>query len=155
SVPEIIANLCAPGRNVSRLKSDVLEKLATAAWYLHSNRDGKLYFKNVQNLNAKLESAAKSYIREQSIKELKDRLVEMFEPSARWCYQEVLALPALDAIPLSQDKITLVIAAPTTDPGGLSADLRAFYDQTTWRNRVAFLTGARDTLTSLLDNANR
>jgi hypothetical protein len=155
SVPEIIANLCAPGRNVSRLKTDVLEKLATAAWYLHSNRDGKLYFKNVQNLIAKLESAAKSYIHEQALKELKDRLEEMFEPTDRWCYQEVLALPAVDASPLSQDKITLVIAAPTTEPGGLSADLRAFYDQATWRNRVAFLTGARDTLEPLLEDAKR
>ena len=58
SIPELVGYLCAPGRNLSRLKSDVLEKLATAAWYLHSNRDGKLFFKNVENLNAKLESLA-------------------------------------------------------------------------------------------------
>ncbi|RIK32867.1 MAG: glycosyl transferase, partial [Chloroflexi bacterium] len=43
SIPELVAYLCAPGRDLSRLKGDVLEKFATAAWYLHSNRDGKLY----------------------------------------------------------------------------------------------------------------
>jgi hypothetical protein len=43
------------------LKSDVLEKLSTAAWYLHSTRDGKLFFKNIQNLIAKLEGLVKTY----------------------------------------------------------------------------------------------
>src|SRR5262249_32878309 len=37
----------------------------------------------------------------------------------------------------------------------LSADLRSFFEQATWRNRVAFLTGGRDTINSLLDNARR
>jgi Protein of unknown function (DUF499)/Chitobiase/beta-hexosaminidase C-terminal domain len=155
AIPELIANLCAPGRDVSRLKTDVLERLATAAWYLHSNRDGKLFFKNVENLNAKLESLAKSYIGEQPLKELRKRLEEIFEPTNRWCYQQVQALPAIDEIELSQDRVTLVIAAPSADSGGLSADLRTFFEQTTWRNRVAFLTGGRDTLQSLLENARR
>src|SRR5208283_5427904 len=70
------------------------EKLATAAWYLHSNRDGKLFFKNVENLYAKLESLANSYVGEQPLKELRKRLEEMFEPTNRWCYQRVQALPA-------------------------------------------------------------
>lgn len=57
SIPELVAYLCEPDRDLSRLQSDVLAKLATAVWYLHSTRDGKLYFKNVQNLNAKLEGS--------------------------------------------------------------------------------------------------
>jgi len=44
SIPELIAYLCEPGRDLSRLKNEVLEKLSTAAWYLHSTRDGKLFF---------------------------------------------------------------------------------------------------------------
>jgi len=38
---------------------------------MHSDRDGKLYFKNVQNLNAKLESLVRAYLPEQAIKELR------------------------------------------------------------------------------------
>lgn len=56
SIPELVAYLSGPERNLAKLKGDVLERLSTAAWYLHSNRDGKLFFKNVENLNAKLES---------------------------------------------------------------------------------------------------
>ncbi|MGH7138336.1 MAG: DUF499 domain-containing protein, partial [Pirellulales bacterium] len=73
-IPELVAYLCEPGRDLSRLKSDVLEKLSTAAWYLHSDRDGKLFFKNVQNLIAKLEGLVKTYAPEQALKELRTRL---------------------------------------------------------------------------------
>jgi hypothetical protein len=154
SIPEIVAYLCSPGRNLARLKTEVLEKLATAAWYLHSNRDGKLFFKNVENLNAKLESLAKAYVREQSMKELKDRLKELFNPTNAWCYQEVLALPAVDEINLFVDKVTLVISEP--HPGQpLNPELRKYWDQATYKNRVACLTGSRNTFENLLESAKR
>ncbi len=154
SVPEVIAYLCEPGRKIANLKADVLEKLSTAAWYLHSNRDGKLFFKDVQNLNAKLDSLSKAYVREQSIKELRQRLGEMFTPANRWCYQAVQALPAVDEIQLDQDKVTLVVTQPHTG-AGLNPELSRFWEQETWKNRVAFLTGTRNTFENLLDNAKR
>jgi hypothetical protein len=154
SIPEIVGYLCAPGRNLVKLKGDVLEKLATAAWYLHSNRDGKLYFRNVENLNAKLESLAKAYVREQSLKELRQRLTDLFKPVNGWCYQEVLPLPAIDEINLAADKATLVISEPYVGQG-LSPQLKQFFDQTTFKNRVAFLTGSRNTFDSLIESAKR
>ncbi len=154
SIPELIAYLAGPGRDLARLKNDVLAKLATAAWYLHSNRDGKLYFRNVQNLNAKLESLVKTYQPEQAIKELRARLEELFEPVNGWCYQRVLALPAVDEIELEQDRVTLVITEPYGG-SGLRPELRTFWEQATWRNRAAFLTGARNTYEQLMDAGKR
>ena len=154
SIPEMVAYLCAPGRDLSRLKSDVLEKLATAAWYLHSNRDGKLYFRNVQNLNAKLESLVKAYVPEQAVKELRTRLEELFKPVNAWCYQRVLVLPPIDEIELEQDRVTLVITEPHAG-SGLRKELRDFWEQTTWKNCVAFLTGAKDTYSQLIDTGKR
>lgn len=154
SIPELVGYLCAPGRNLSRLKSDVLEKLATAAWYLHSNRDGKLFFKNVENLNAKLESLARAYVREQSLKELRTRLTDLFKPVNSWCYQDVLALPAIDQIELAQDRTAIVISEPYVGHG-LNPQLKQFWDQTTFKNRVAFLTGARNTFDNLIESAKR
>ncbi len=61
SLPEVVSYLCCPGRDVSKLPKDILGVLSTKAWYLHSNREGKLYFKNVQNLVAKLKTTAESY----------------------------------------------------------------------------------------------
>lgn len=153
SIPELIAYLAEPGRDVSRLKDDVLAKYAGAAWYLHSTRDGKLFFRNVQNLNAKLESMVKAYDQTQAVAELRDRLLALFQPDNGWCYQRVLPLPATDEIELEQDKVTLVITEPRG--GGLHPDLRKFYDQETLQNRVAFLTGPRDTYTTLIDTGKR
>jgi Protein of unknown function (DUF499)/Fn3 associated len=154
SIPELIGYLCAPGRNLTKLKGDVLEKLATAAWFLHSNRDGKLFFRNVENLNAKLESLARAYVREQSLKELRQRLTDLFQPLNGWCYQEVLSLPAMDEIDLALDCVTLVISEPYVGQG-LNPQLRQFWEQTTFKNRVAFLTGSRNTFENLVENAKR
>src|SRR5262249_56940870 len=125
SIPEMVAYLAAPGRDLSKLKTQVLEKLATSAWYLHSTRDGKLFFRNVENLNAKLESIVKTLQPEQAIKELRERLFELFKPANGWCYQRVLVLPALDEIELEQDRVTVVITEPNTGPG-LKPELKDF-----------------------------
>ena len=39
-----------------------------------------------------------TYVREQSIKELRTRLTDLFKPVNSWCYQDVLSLPAIDEI---------------------------------------------------------
>jgi hypothetical protein len=96
TLPEIIANLCAPGHDISKLKGEVLDRLVTTAWYLHTGRDGRLFIKNVQNLVARLRTTAESYLHDQSIKDLRDRLTELFKPETGWCYQRVQALPAVD-----------------------------------------------------------
>ncbi len=154
AIPTLIAYLAEPGRDVAKLKTDVLERLSTAAWYLHSDRDGKLYFKNLENLNAKLESLVKTYLPEQAVKELRTRLEEVFKPASAWCYQKVLALPALDEIELEQDKVTLVITEPYSG-GGLRQEVRDFFEQATWKNRVAFLSGPKNTYDVLIDTGKR
>ena len=151
---EVIGNLCEPGRNLSRLKADVLERLSTAAWYLHANRDGRLYFRNVQNLVAKLESLSTAYIREQALKELRERLSGIFSPQTGWCYQNVLSLPSLDQIQPELEKTTLVISEPHIGQG-LNPQLVQFYEQTTFKNRIGILTGSRNTFDTLIDSAKR
>ena len=98
AIPEIVANLCAPGRDISKLKNEVISRFMTAAWYLHSTGDGKLFFKNTQNLVARLKTTADAYLRDQSIKELKARLQEMFQPDSGWSYQRLIVLPAVDDV---------------------------------------------------------
>jgi hypothetical protein len=153
AIQEIIAYLCEPGRDISRLKTQILGDFTTGAWYLHTLSDGKLYFKNVQNLIAKLNSTAKSYVGEDSVlKELKEYLVRLFTPELKWCFQEVLPLPSIDEIKLQQEKIALVISRPHTE--GLHPDLKKFYEDTTLQNRVLFLTGQRN-FDSLIESAKK
>ncbi len=141
TLPEIVANLCAPGRDIAKLKGEVINRLVTTAWYLHAGRDGRLFIKNVQNLVARLRTTAESYLRDQSLRELRERLAELFKPENGWCYQKVQALPAVDEIDVSQGQTVLVIASP--HPNGLNPDLAKLYDNIDFKNRIGFLTGQR------------
>ena len=150
AVPEIIAYLCAPGRDVSRIKNEVIARLATAAWYLHSTNDGRLYLRNVQNLIARVTTTAGAYLRDQATREVKERLTEIFASDDGACYQGLLPLPAIDEIDVGAERVTLIVAEP--HPAGLHPDLRTLYEQHTYRNRLCFLTGQR-AFDSLLESA--
>ena len=150
AVPEIVANLCAPGRDVSKLQNEVIARLATAAWYLHATNDGRLHLRNVQNLIARVTTTAGAYVRDQATRELKERLTEIFEPSEGACYQRLQPLPAVDDIDVHPDRVTLVVSEP--HPAGLHPDLTTLYEQLTYRNRICFLTGQR-AFGSLLERA--
>ncbi len=149
-VPEVIGYLTAPGRDISKLK-ERLQELTTRAWYLHTTRDNKLFFKNVQNLVAKLKSLADGYNRESSLKELQRYLEKIFVPSLKDCYQTVQALPAVDEISVKVDRVILVVCEPYGN--GLHPDLQKFYDDLDFKNRICFLSGQRDTTESLLESA--
>ncbi|MPZ42202.1 MAG: DUF499 domain-containing protein [Betaproteobacteria bacterium] len=150
AIPEIIANLCAPGRDVSKLKNEVIGRFLTAAWYLHTTGEGRLFFRNVQNLVARLKTTADAYLRDQSIRELKGQLSEMFKPEAGWCYQRLEVLPPIDELDITQDRVTLVITEPHAQ--GLHPDLKSYFEQLTFRNRICFLTGQRN-FDALLNSA--
>lgn len=109
---QLVDCLQRPGRDLSTFKANVLDKLATRAWYLHTSADGRLYFKNQQNLAAKLRSQALSLHPETVDRMLRDHLDEYFAPSLRDCYQVVKVLPPLDEVQVEQDKTTLVIVRP-------------------------------------------
>lgn len=147
---EIAEYLCAPNRDITRIK-ETIGFLTTKAWYLHSNREGKLFFKNVQNLVAKLTTTAESYNRESALKELKSYLERIFTPTQKDCYQDTYVLPALDEIRIVSDKVSLIIYEP--NPGGLHPDLQKFYNDLDFKNRVIFLSGQRPNLESLLEIA--
>ena len=79
---------------------------------------------------------------------------ELFKPVNAWCYQKALALPAIDEIELEQDRVTLVITEPHSG-GGLRQEVRDFYRDVTWKNRVAFLSGPKNTYDVLIDTGKR
>ncbi|CAG0962134.1 hypothetical protein METP2_00859 [Methanosarcinales archaeon] len=146
---EIVAYLCMPGRDITKLP-EMIERLETReCWYLHRGRDDRLYFKKNQNLVAKLRSTAEAYGREASLKDLKSFLTTIFTPEMKDCYQEVLVLPAIDEIQIVPEKVKLILYEPYA--GGLHKDLETFYNDLDYKNRVLFLSGQRETLDSLID----
>jgi hypothetical protein len=154
---QLVDCLQRPGRDLSTFKANVLDKLATRAWYLHASADGRLYFKNQQNLAAKLRSQALSLHPETVDRMLRDHLDEYFAPSLRDCYQVVKVLPPLDEVQVEQEKTTLVIVRPgsTANQLPISTDWQQWWEQQQYKNRVLFLSGSRDTFQKVLDAARQ
>lgn len=147
---DIVAFLAAPGREVAHLKKNVILPFTTQAWYLHTDRDGRLYFKDVQNVVAKLKSHVESYTREIKSRELQSFLERSFEPRQGDCYQKVVALPAPDELRLEKDSVLLVIAEPSTG-GHLAEKLQEFWRDATYKNRILYLSGDRMVMDRLYD----
>lgn len=154
---QLVDCLQRPGRDLSTFKANVLDKLATRAWYLHNSADGRLFFKNQQNLAAKLRSTALSLHSETVDRMLREHLEEYFSASLRDCYQTVKVLPPPDEIQVEQEKTTLVIVRPGGQANQLpiSSDWQAWWAQQQYKNRVIFLTGSRDTFQKVLDSARQ
>lgn len=148
TLQEIIGNLCEPGKDIAGLKKG-LDEFQMKAWYLEHDKEGKLYFKNTKNMIAELHSLVESYDNE-GVKSttLKAFLEEKFKPTVLDCYQNVHIFPAVDDIHLSVDKVTLVLFEPFTG-NGLHPELNHFYENTSYKNRVIFLSGQRDTMNRL------
>jgi len=146
---EILGYLAAPGRDTVGLRG-VCDRLQSDAWYLHVSRDGKLFFKNVENLKAKVATYARNKLREQREKELRERLNDMFKITTRAAYQKVQALPALDQVQLHQDSVTLLIFRPSDDS---YQAIEEFFRHQQYKNRVCFLTSAAKAYETVLERA--
>lgn len=154
---QLVDCLQRPGRDLSTFKVNVLDKLATRAWYLHGSADGRLYFKNQQNLAAKLRATAQALNSETVDRMLREHLEACFGPSLKDCYQSVFVLPPPDQVQLDVDRTTLVIVRPGGQANALpiSADWQAWWAQQPYKNRALFLTGSRDTFQKVIDAARQ
>lgn len=152
SLQETVGYLCEPDKDITRVKK-ALDEFVMQAWYLYTDRDGRLFFKNTKNMIAELNSLVDSYDNDSAKKELRTFLEEKFKPSLADCYQKVQVFPAIDEIILTDDKVVLVLFEPNKNGSGLQPELQAFYDDTRYKNRVMFLSGQRNTMEKLLRSA--
>lgn len=150
SLQEAVGIMVKPGRSITEIKG-ALEEFKVKAWYLYTDRDNRLYFKDVKNVNAELLSLVDTYSDEIAKQEIKKILAEKFSPDLKDCYQEVEVFPAIDEIDIKQDKIMLILFEPNPNGVGLQRDLAEFYDNVKYKNRVMFLTGQRNSMENLLD----
>lgn len=151
TLQDTIGYLCQPGKDITQVKK-ALDDFIMKAWYLYTDRDGRLFFKNTKNMIAEINTLVDSYDKEIAKKELKGFLKKIFEPTLGDCYQGVQVFPAVDEIGISDDKINLVLFEPYTE-GGLHPDLSAFYENTRLKNRIMFLSGRRNTMDNLIRTA--
>ena len=147
---EVIAYIATPGRDITNLNKG-LEDLKTRAWYLYFDRDNRLFFRKVQNVNAQLNDEIRGFTYDQAKLHIKELLKEQFKPSVGDCYQEVLVFPSIQEIELKKNKVSLILTEPNMDNKGLQDDLLKFYEDASYKNRVMFLTGQRVAMDNLID----
>jgi hypothetical protein len=147
---EIIYQLLDPTRNLDDLYSKVIPALEQNCTFLHRSAEGRLYFKDVQNLVAlinRIKSDAGITVRE---KVLAERLEVIFNPVKKHLYQSLQVLPALGDVNLTVNDITMVVFKPTDES---TEEIKKFFSSQSFKNRVLFLTGQEQTYESVLDRA--
>jgi hypothetical protein len=153
---DIMAFLCAPGRDISKVKKEIVDYLPTQAWYLHQSTDGRLFYKDIQNLAAKLHSTAKQYNQQTCIKELRAYLEGMFNPNVRDCYQKLEILAAVDEVQPEADRTALLLVQPSGEIDSatkLPKEWVKFHADQEFKNRVLYITGSQETLTHVLEQS--
>lgn len=150
SVQEVIGYMSKPDRDITSLRKG-LEEYSTKAWYLYRDSNNRLYFKDVKNVNAELIDLVNTYSYEYGKQSIKELLQEKFKPELGDCYQKVEVFPSIDEISIERDKITLILAEPSQNQSGLNIDLIKFYDDSSYKNRMMFLTGQRNSMDNLVN----
>lgn len=150
SVQEVIGYMAQPDRDITSLRKG-LEEYSTKAWYLYRDSNNRLYFKDVKNVNAELIDLVNTYSYEHGKQSIKELLQEKFKPELGDCYQMVEVFPSIDEISIERDKITLILAEPSQNQLGLNKDLFKFYDDSSYKNRMMFLTGQRNSMDNLVN----
>lgn len=149
---ELVGYLVEPEKDITSYRN-AFEEFLSQAWYVHSDKDGRLHFQNVRNLIAELNSLVDSFDEESARLEIRKFLETRFKPVLNDCYQRILVFPPLDQIKLEEEKIHLVLFEPNVTGSGLNPDLLRLYNDTQYKNRVMFLTGDRNTMDNLLRRA--
>ena len=149
---ELVGYLVEPGKDITSYRN-AFEEFLSQAWYVHSDKDGRLHFQNVRNLIAELNSLVDGYDEESARLEIRKFLEDRFKPLMNDCYQKVQVFPAIDQIKLEEDKIHLLLFEPNTAGSGLNPDLLRLYNDSQYKNRVMFLTGDRNTMDNLIRRA--
>lgn len=147
---EVIAYIATPNRDITNLNKG-LEDLKIRAWYLYFDRDHRLFFRKVQNVNAQLNDEIRGFTYDQAKLHIRELLKDKFKPSVNDCYQEVLVFPSIEEIELKKNKVSLILTEPNVNSKGLHKDLVKFYEDAPYKNRVMFLTGQRVAMDNLID----
>ncbi len=146
---EIIAYTAAPERDITKITKG-LDELKTRAWYLYFDRDNRIFFRKVQNVNAQLNDEIRSFTYDQAKLHIKSLLNDKFEPSQKDCYQSLLCFPSIEEINLTKNNVTLLLTEPSSE-AGLRQEVKQFYEDSVYKNRVMFLTGQRVAMDNLIE----
>lgn len=144
---EILECTLSPFQDAAGITT-ALEQLDLKAWYLHHAPDGKYYFDRQENLTKLLQDLAEKAPQPKVEEVINKRLEQLFAPSRKVAYEDMLPLPSLSEIEeWVRRKRTLVILPPEGQIP--SANLERFFQSIQAKNNLLVLTGERSLMDSL------
>jgi hypothetical protein len=144
---EMVECLISPLREPSDFLS-AFEELEKVAWYLHHTPEGRYYFDRIENLTKLLQSLAHDAPENQVDDLIRHRLREMFKPTRRTCYEDVLPLPKLEEVAdrVRKGRVLLVVSPDSKIP---PEEVRKFFEGLSQKNNLCVLTGDKSAMGSV------
>ena len=144
---EMVECLVSPLRE----PSDFLEsfqQLEENAWYIHHTPEGRYYFDRQENLTKLLQSLAHDAPDNQVDDLIRHRLRDMFKPTRKSAYEEVLPLPKLGEVAdkVRKHRVLLIVSPDSKIP---PEDVQKFFDGLSQKNNLCVLTGDKTAMGSV------
>jgi Protein of unknown function (DUF499)/Fn3 associated len=129
------------------------DALENKAWYLHHTPEGRYYFDRQENLTKLLEQLATEAPQPLIDEVIDKRLREMFDPSRKTAYGEVIPLPRLADVAdrVRHGRILIIVNPDLRMP---PEEVQRFFEGLSQKNNLCVLTGGRTSMASL-DQAAR
>lgn len=144
---ELVECLASPLHEPSEFLSafDELEKIA---WFVHHTPEGRYYFDRQENLTKLLQSLAHDAPDNQVEDLIRHRLREMFKPTRKSAYEEVLPLPRLDeaADRVRKGRVMLIVSPDAKIP---PEEVQKFFAGLSQKNNLCVLTGDKTAMASV------
>jgi hypothetical protein len=144
---EMVECLVSPLREPSEFLES-FQKLEEEAWYLHHTPEGRYYFDRQENLTKLLQSLAHDAPENQVDDLIRHRLRDMFKPTRKSGYEEVLPLPKLGDVAdkVRKHRVLLIVSPDSKIP---PEEVQKFFDGLSQKNNLCVLTGDKTAMGSV------
>ncbi|MFZ4819553.1 MAG: DUF499 domain-containing protein, partial [Limisphaerales bacterium] len=144
---EMVECLVSPLREPSEFLES-FQQLEESAWYIHHTPEGRYYFDRQENLTKLLQSLAHDAPENQVDDLIRHRLRDMFKPTRKSAYEEVLPLPKLGDVAdkVRKHRVLLIVSPDSKIP---PEEVQKFFDGLSQKNNLCVLTGDKTAMGSV------
>ena len=144
---EMVECLVSPLREPSEFLES-FQQLEESAWYVHHTPEGRYYFDRQENLTKLLQSLAHDAPENQVDDLIRHRLRDMFKPTRKSAYDEVLPLPKLEDVAdkVRKNRVLLIVSPDSKIP---PEEVQKFFDGLSQKNNLCVLTGDKTAMGSV------
>nr|WP_294917483.1 anti-phage-associated DUF499 domain-containing protein [uncultured Neokomagataea sp.] len=148
----VIEYLVAPGKEPTNF-IEAFDELRKRCWYLH-NRDGdRWYFSDIANVRKQIEDKVGKIPQDRVDDEMRRRLTDIFRPSNKLAYSDLIVLPRVDEVKLTTSKRTCLVLSP--DAKSPPAAAARFFNDVVYKNSFCVVAGDGSKMASAEESVRR